>query len=170
MHHKRTKSKELKMKAIDVARYFITLNDNECKDEKSDLSKLKIQKLLYYAQGYYLALYNKPLFDEKILAWQHGPVVKEVYYSLESLPEPNANFIPTDKYKMSASEIKKLGKKEKELIEDVFQLMGQYSAWRLRDKTHQEDPWRDNYKEGKKNIEISQNDMEKYFRNYVESE
>lgn len=154
------------MKAIDVARYFITLNDNECKDEKSDLSKLKIQKLLYYAQGYYLALYNKPLFDEKILAWQHGPVVKEVYQGLKPL-NPNDNFIPTDTYIMRDDEIKKLGKNEKELIEDVFQLMGQYSAWRLRDKTHQEDPWRDNYKEGKKNIEISQNDMKKYFKHYV---
>lgn len=137
------------MKAIDVARYFITLNDNECQDEKSDLSKLKIQKLLYYAQGYYLALYNKPLFDEKILAWQHGPVVKEVYKDLKPL-NPKNNFIPTDINKMEEDEIKKLGKNEKELIEDVFQLMGQYSAWRLRDKTHQEDPWRDNYKEGKK--------------------
>lgn len=158
------------MKAIEVARYFITLNDKECQDEKSDLSKLKIQKLLYYAQGYYLALYNKPLFDEKILAWQHGPVVKEVYNGLKPLPKPNANFIPTDKYKMGNDEIKKLGKKEKELIEDVFQLMGQYSAWRLRDKTHQEDPWRDNYKEGKKSIEIPQSDMKKYFRQYVRDE
>lgn len=158
------------MKAVDVARYFITLNDNECKDseEKSDLSKLKIQKLLYYAQGYYLALYNKPLFDEKILAWQHGPVIKEVYTDLKPLSKPNENFIPTNTYKMSDDEIKKLGKKEKELIEDVFQLMGQYSAWRLRDKTHQEDPWRDNYKDGKKNIEIPLSDMKKYFKHYVE--
>lgn len=154
------------MKAIEVAKYFIALNDKECQDEKSDLSKLKIQKLLYYAQGYYLALYNKPLFDEKILAWQHGPVVKEVYKGFEA----NDNFIPTDKYKMRDDEIKKLGKKEKELIEDVFQLMGQYSAWRLRDKTHQEDPWRDNYKEGKKSTEIPQSDMKKYFRQYVKDE
>lgn len=157
------------MKAIDVARYFITLNDNECQDEKSDLSKLKIQKLLYYAQGYYLALYNKPLFDEKILAWQHGPVVKEVYKDLKPL-SPKNNFIPTDINKMEEDEIKKLGKNEKELIEDVFQLMGQYSAWRLRDKTHQEDPWRDNYKEGKKNTEIPLSDMKKYFSEYVEAE
>ena len=157
------------MKAIDVARYFITLNDNECKDseEKSGLSKLKIQKLLYYAQGYYLALYNKPLFDEKILAWQHGPVVQEVYYTLKPLNPNDNSILANEDNMMKEDEIKKLGKNEKELIEDVFQLMGQYSAWRLRDKTHQEDPWRDNYKEGKKNIEISQNDMKKYFKNYV---
>lgn len=154
------------MKAIDVARYFIALNADECKDEKSDLSKLKIQKLLYYAQGYYLALYNKPLFDEKILAWEHGPVVKEVYMGLQS--KTNEIFIPTETYKMRADEIKKLKKNDKELIEDVFQLMGQYSAWKLRDKTHQEDPWVDNYKKGKKNIEIPLNDIKKYFKPYVE--
>lgn len=154
------------MKALDVAKYFITLNDKECVDEKSDLSKLKIQKLLYYAQGYYLALYNKPLFDERISAWQHGPVVEDIYNDFKS---NNGNFIPTNDYKMSDDEISKIGKDEKELIEDVFQLMGQYSAWRLRDKTHQEDPWIDNYKEGE-NKEISHSDMKKYFKQYIKDE
>lgn len=154
------------MKALDVAKYFITLNDKECVEEKSDLSKLKIQKLLYYAQGYYLALYNKPLFDEKISAWQHGPVVEDIYSEFKT---NNGNFIPTNDYKMNDDEIDKIGKDEKELIEDVFQLMGQYSAWRLRDKTHQEDPWIDNYKEGE-NREISHSDMKKYFKQYIKDE
>ena len=51
------------MKAVDVAKYFITINGQKnSDDEGNNLSKLKLQKLLYYAQGYYLALYNKALF------------------------------------------------------------------------------------------------------------
>lgn len=157
------------MKALDVAKYFITLNDQKCEsqEEKNDLSNLKIQKLLYYAQGYYLALYNKPLFEEKIQAWTHGPVVKEVYQHFKKDKDKNTNFIPTKDNKMQDSEIKQIEQKDKDLINDVFLLMGQYSAWRLRDKTHEEDPWRDYYKKGE-NVEIPQSALKKYFKQYVE--
>lgn len=157
------------MKALDVARYLITLNDNECetKEEKNDLSKLKIQKLLYYTQGYYSALYDEYLFDEDIEARKYGPVVKKVYNEFKEI---EGNFVPTDKYKMGKEEIEQIGENEKQLIEDVFNLMGQYSAWRLRDKTHQEDPWKNNYIKGKKNIKIPKDDIKKYFKRYVENE
>ncbi|MCI8513016.1 MAG: DUF4065 domain-containing protein [Lachnospiraceae bacterium] len=45
-----------------------------------DIANLKLQKLLYYAQGCFLAVAGAPLFLEDILAWQHGPVVEPVYY------------------------------------------------------------------------------------------
>ena len=157
------------MEAIDVARYFITLNNKESEEsgEKTDLSKLKIQKLLYYAQGYYSALYDKPLFEEEIQAWDHGPVVKAVYDEFKSI---DGNFIPTDSNKMSEENIQKIDKRDKELIEDVFQLMGQYSAWKLREKTHEEYPWRDTYKKDAKNIVIPQDKIKKYFKQYVEKD
>lgn len=40
---------------------------------------LKLQKLLYLAQGVSLALHDEPLFEEKIEAWRYGPVVPSVY-------------------------------------------------------------------------------------------
>lgn len=48
---------------FDVAKYFLSL----CNDEESGdlISNLKIQKLVYYAQGFSLAINNKPLFKEK---------------------------------------------------------------------------------------------------------
>jgi len=56
----------------DVARYFLTLMS----EENGDLiSNLKLQKLVYYAQGSSLALWGNPLFSEKIEAWLHGPVI-----------------------------------------------------------------------------------------------
>ncbi|WP_110558686.1 Panacea domain-containing protein [Helicobacter cinaedi] len=82
-----------------------------------DLSKLKFQKLLYYAQGYYTALFNKPLFEENIEAWEHGPVVREVYDALKHI---EGIYIPTNIYAMSDSEIDLLDKNAKELVEDVF--------------------------------------------------
>ena len=40
---------------------------------------MKLQKLVYYAYGWYYAYYKKPLFDEKIEAWKFGPVIRSVY-------------------------------------------------------------------------------------------
>ena len=57
----------------DIAQLFIQLGDGD------DVTNLKVQKLVYYAQGFYLALNGKPLFNNDIKAWAHGPVVPELY-------------------------------------------------------------------------------------------
>ena len=62
--------------AFSVAKYFLFLSDEEAGDT---ISNLKLQKLLYYAQGFHLALNDSPLFAESIEAWTHGPVVPVVY-------------------------------------------------------------------------------------------
>ncbi len=67
------------LKAIDISAYFI---DYAYRGEEYGelISNLKLQKLLYYAQGFHLALYDKLLFSEDIEAWQHGPVVRDVCF------------------------------------------------------------------------------------------
>lgn len=45
----------------------------------SPISNLKLQKLLYYVQGWYLGIYGVPAFHEQIQAWIHGPVVPAVF-------------------------------------------------------------------------------------------
>ena len=43
------------------------------------ITNLKLQKLVYYAQAWHLALFDEPLFDDPIEAWVHGPVVSSLY-------------------------------------------------------------------------------------------
>ena len=43
------------------------------------MTNLRLQKLLYFAQGWHLARFGRPLFDASIEAWPYGPVVPEVY-------------------------------------------------------------------------------------------
>ena len=62
---------------FDVADYFLSKTDEEAGDV---ISNLKLQKLVYYAQGFTLAVTGKPLFNEEIEAWQHGPVVPDLYH------------------------------------------------------------------------------------------
>lgn len=65
--------------AAAVANFFIGKNESS----RASLTHLKIQKLLYYAQGWFMANYDgSRLFDENIEAWKHGPVVRSVYKAL----------------------------------------------------------------------------------------
>lgn len=61
--------------ASEVADYFIDIAN----ETGSFISNLKLQKLLYYAQAWHLALYDTPLFDEDFEAWVHGPVIPALF-------------------------------------------------------------------------------------------
>lgn len=115
----------------DVARYFLA----QCDEEAGDLiSNLKLQKLVYYAQGFSLALLGRPLFADRIEAWQHGPVVPVLYHAYKdygSGPIP----IPQD------VDFTRYSDEERELLDEVANVYGQFSAWKLRNMTHEEAPW-----------------------------
>ncbi len=115
----------------DIAKCFLYLDDT---NEGDGISNLKLQKLLYYAQGFYTAIFGKPLFASNISAWVHGPVVPELYHEYKQYGN---NRIPTppdfDKSSLTQDEF--------ELVEEVFEVFGQYSAWKLRNMAHEEAPW-----------------------------
>ncbi len=60
---------------FEIADYFIWLANNT----GSFISNLKLQKLVYYAQAWYLAIHDQPLFNEEFEAWIHGPVIPVLY-------------------------------------------------------------------------------------------
>jgi uncharacterized phage-associated protein len=67
-----------KLSCVEIAKYFLVQVEEELGDS---ISNLKLQKLVYYAQGFNLALFDgNPLFDEEIQAWTHGPVVPALYH------------------------------------------------------------------------------------------
>src|SRR5690606_2181421 len=49
-------------------------------DGGDSISNLKVQKLLYFCQGWALVLLEKPLFKADFKAWKHGPVIPETYH------------------------------------------------------------------------------------------
>ena len=64
----------------DVARFFIHLAQKQEEAQMGDLAtNMRVNKLLYFAQGWHLARHGKPLFSAPLYAWQYGPVVPEVY-------------------------------------------------------------------------------------------
>lgn len=122
--------------AKDVARYFLAQSD---KAEGELISNLKLQKLLYYAQGVHLAIHDQPLFPEAIVAWDHGPVVECVYHEYKKHRD-GAIPRPTD------VDFGVYTPEERETLDEVYQVFGQFSAWKLRNMTHDEPPWKDAYR------------------------
>ncbi len=139
------------LSAREVADYFLASVDEEAGDS---LSNLKLQKLVYYAQGFYLANYGKPLFPEQLEAWEHGPVVPELYrafkqHGAEPIPLPDS--LDFEKYPAEV----------RELLDEVYSVYGQFSASKLRRMTHAEAPWKEAYNSGSR--VISQESLSKYF-------
>ena len=115
----------------DIANYFLCLDEEHNGD---GISPLKLQKLVYYAQGFYCALNDKPLFSDDIKAWTHGSVVESLYHHYKEYgkhPIPTPRDFSTDN----------LSADEAGVIEEVFEVFGQFSAWKLRNMTHEEQPW-----------------------------
>lgn len=142
--------------AIDIAHYFLCLPDENAGDL---ISNLKLQKLLYYAQGFNLALYSSRLFQEDIRAWEHGPVVPDAYHEFK---EFGANAIPAPE----AMDFNIFEPETVELLDEVYAVYGQFSAWKLRNMTHGESPW----KETPINEIISTQKMQEYFETQLASD
>ena len=145
-------------KAEQIAEWFLFYNRFVTNMEDADpITNLKLQKLLYYAQGCYLGLRDKPLFNEKIKAWTHGPVVPEVYQKYKRNGSKGINY--EDDFEI------KIDTDTENILKQVYYEFGQYSAWGLRNMTHQEAPW----KETAPNQEIKLETIKNYFKeNYVE--
>lgn len=144
-------------KAIDIANWFLQYNDylSNYENEDTDLiSNLKLQKLLYYAQGCYLAVYDKKLFEEDIVAWRHGPVIESIYRYFKEYGSRGI-----DKYDTVT-----IDSDTSSLLEDVYKVFGKYSAWGLRQMTHEETPWQSTMINNVIDIEL----IKDYFKeNYV---
>lgn len=132
--------------ASEIARFFVWKADEE--DEL--LSHLKLQKLLYYTQGFHLAMFDGDLFSEDVLHWKHGPVVREVW---DEYKRYGGSGIPHD------GEGPQIDDESTELLEEIWRVYGQFSAWRLREMSHQTDPWSSTVE----NAVISKESMRKFF-------
>ncbi|MEM9216868.1 MAG: type II toxin-antitoxin system antitoxin SocA domain-containing protein [Cyanobacteria bacterium P01_F01_bin.150] len=94
-------------------------------------SPMKLQKLCYYAQGYSLAE-GEELFPENFQAWQHGPVIPELYHQYKHFQwrQINDDFDLPEYDSIS-------------FLQDIVSAYGRYDGAALSTMTHREQPWID---------------------------
>lgn len=109
-------------------------------EERRDLSLLKLQKLLYYVQAWYLVHHDgQALFDNDFQAWVHGPVCREVYdrfatkfrlYDCVGLSDIGEN-----------ADVSELSEAETTFVNEVLEVYASFTGSQLEQLTHSEAPW-----------------------------
>lgn len=119
--------------ATVIANTFLDL----AKRDSKQLTNMQLQKLVYIAHGWSLALLEQPLFYNNVHAWEWGPVIPKLYkplrkYGAGVVTEP----IPTDDPPVDPKSL------EMGIIEAVWKSYGNLSGPRLSAITHEDDsPW-----------------------------
>lgn len=147
--------------AKSVARWFINRVDRSAGDA---ITQLKVQKLVYYAEAWHLAFFDRELLTDDFEAWAHGPVVRTLYKKYRS---NTWEALPVEKGVMPDDTTQ-------ELLESVYDSYGQFSAKKLEAMTHGELPWveaRGNLPpEAKSNAVISKLTMRNFYAQRIEKE
>lgn len=124
---------EYKYTALDVADEIMHLAN----EENYNVSQLKLIKICYFVYAWHLAFFDTPIFEEKIEAWMHGPVVPSVYKEFRVYGGRGISYKP---------EPTKFDNEEKKFIKSVWDVYKKYGAFTLRDMTHEDgSPWCQTY-------------------------
>lgn len=159
--------------ALDISRYII----NYCNDHGWEITNLKLQKLLYYVQAYFLISKHMPCFWDDIKCKRSGPyvsyvdmmffgyavsnierqkLVKKIHYDHDA-----GRFILAEE--MFVDDF--LDPKDKSKIQDVLNSLAFRDAWFLVERANEEDPIL-NAKIFKR--DISTDDMKNFFNKHPE--
>lgn len=153
--------------ANEIANWFLVRHSSEMqRDEAVDenLTQMKLHKLMYYAQGVNLAVFKNRLFDEELLAWQHGPVVRSIYDTFQGKKELDSTVTEnqiTD-YENVSSDVD-----SNTVLDAVYNQFGGFSAGQLRNMTHQETPWLEAWRTGAGTSALDDQTITEYFREHI---
>lgn len=127
--------------ATKIANYFI----EKALSERVSLTPMKLQKLVYFAHGWYLAKTGKELIDEKVEAWQFGPVIPSLYrktkvYGNNTITEPIQEF--TFNFSNLVPRLTEEDEIVKKYLDTIWKVYSRYSAYQLSNSTHLPNtPW-----------------------------
>lgn len=138
----------------DVADFFIDL----CAGREEPMTNLRLNKMMYFAQGWHMATYGTPLFNDEIQAWKNGPVVPTVYHQNKKNGKNGIKTLHNPDY------LDNLTHEQTLFLLDVYNRYKDIPTKNLVSMTHDRDsPWNRVY-DGEKNRTIPQNYIEEYFK------
>ncbi|WP_431022029.1 hypothetical protein ABMA09_18565 [Erwinia rhapontici] len=155
--------------AIAVANAFIEL---AVKDGKN-LTPMKLQKLVFIANGWMLGVEGKALVDNHFEVWRHGPVEPNLYHALKkyggsAVKTKITSWDVTEDgdFRTTTPVIPEKDSVAKGLMKVVWQAYGDMDAFTLSEITHLPDsPW-STIKERKGfNALIPSNVIQNYYSN-----
>ena len=122
-HYEQEEAKDIDL----IAEYII----KTCQE----ITPLALQKILYYAQAFYMVFFGETLFKDNCEAWIHGPVYTKIYNKYKGFGSGIIDVEITD----DVDEI--IDEEKKELVDVIIKCFGYYSGKALEKMTHYESPW-----------------------------
>jgi len=136
-----------------IANYFL----ERARREGKALDQMKIQKLVYFANGWHIAIRGEPLIDEQVEAWRYGPVIQSLRdalreYGDQAIDAPISYLVPRvgvnvlDAIEEVVRTIDTANAPDldfvRALLDRVWQVYGKYTGIQLSNMTHEPgSPW-----------------------------
>lgn len=118
--------------ARQVANWFVS----RAASENRTLSIMSLLKLTYIAHGWHLEMRKSPLFNNRIEAWQRGPVVPDVYHAFRGQGVHIGSVADVSKFPAEVADY------DESFLEQIYSIYGHLDAFALSDLTHERGgPW-----------------------------
>ena len=138
--------------STEVANRFLDLASNEGRY----LTQMQVQKLVYVSHGWHLAIFDSGLTKDEPEAWDYGPLYRSLWIAIRKYGNgPVTEKIRKEDFTISLSRSSKntffgnrgicqaaFSNDQERLIQRIFDVYGELSAFELSALTHQKDtPW-----------------------------
>ncbi|AZV00322.1 Panacea domain-containing protein [Paracoccus sulfuroxidans] len=116
--------------ARQIANWFV----QRAQKDGRELTIMQLLKLVYIAYGWHFEMRKSKLFPNRIEAWQHGPVIPDVYRSFRRQGIIAKSVVDADKANF--------GDRYDHFLEEIYKIYGDMGAFQLSEKTHEPGgPW-----------------------------
>ena len=124
---------------LEIANTVITRHAASC----GGIEHMKLQKILFYAYGWWLAYKGTPNMKNKPEVWKYGPVFSGVYYALNRYEDqPITTPEPLSAFDTTAPQVPANDTQTLQLIDWVWKRYGHFDSFTLSEMTHKPGtPW-----------------------------
>jgi uncharacterized phage-associated protein len=158
--------------SLVIANEFIR---RSLKSEACPVTQMQVQKLVYFAHGWYLALTGKPLVEDAVQAWDFGPVFPTLYSAVRKFGRNKIDRVllwgedTPFTFDDAGEAVEELTADESAIIDQVWTAYGKFPAFKLSALTHEPGtPWASVFESGK-NKPISDAEIQGYFSNLMQA-
>ncbi len=135
------------------------------------ITQMKVQKMVYFAHGYHLAKYGKPLIQESFEAWKFGPVVPNIYQDFKFYGSKPISDSDYEEYAPKELVNYRFDEDAEDAINYTWEVTKDLSAIALSNWTHQPNsPWSNVYNPEEWSTLIDNYDIKEYFKELLSTD
>ncbi|EDN69461.1 phage-associated protein [Beggiatoa sp. PS] len=114
----------------------------------TDISPMKLQKLVYFAHGWFMAFTDQEFIKEEVQAWKFGPVIPDIYFEFKEYGNSNIEILAKElrftgsKLELITPNIDDDDDDANRIINEVWRAYGEFTPIQLSNITHAKgSPW-----------------------------